>query len=122
MIECISLVFLSISPETSLGKSAISAEKSIEAAEERIKISIINTHTYSNESTNIKPKVILSSTMSKTPINFLNAIVSMISPIIGAKITAGSIAIVAVKAIVISSAPKETIIEKIATCENHVPK
>ena len=35
---------------------------------------------------------------------------------------AGNMAIVAVNAIVISSAPKETIIEKIATCENHVPK
>ena len=40
----------------------------------------------------------------------------------GARITAGNIAIVAVSAIVISSAPKETIIEKIATWENHVPK
>ena len=46
----------------------------------------------------------------------------MTSPIMGASMTAGSIAMVAVSAMVISSAPKDTIMEKIATWENHVPK
>jgi len=122
MTECISLVFFSISPETSLGKSAISAEKSMEAEEERIKISIINTHTYSKELINMNPIVIEISTSKSTPISFLNSIRSMTSPMTGASTTAGSIAIVAVSAMVISSAPNETIMEKIATCENHVPK
>ena len=56
------------------------------------------------------------------PISFLNSILSMIIPMIGAKTTAGNIAIVAVSAMVISSTPKETIIENMATCENQVPK
>ena len=46
----------------------------------------------------------------------------MIMPIIGAKITAGNIAIAAVKAMVMASALYSTNMEKIATWENHVPK
>jgi hypothetical protein len=108
-------VFLSISPETSLGKSAISAENNIEAALERINMSIISTQTYSKEFMKINPSVIDISTTNRILISFLKSILSMMSPMIGAKTTAGSIAIVAVSAMVISSAPKETIIEKIAT-------
>jgi hypothetical protein len=114
-MECISLVFLSISPETSLGKSVISAEKSIEAAAERKKMSIINTHKYSRESININPKVITISTSKSMNISFLKGMRSMTLPMRGARTTAGSIAIAAVKAMVSSSAPKATIIEKIAT-------
>ena len=115
MTECISLVVLSISPETSLGKRAISAEKSIEAADERMKMSNISTQTYSKELININPSVIAISTTSRMDISFLKSIRSMTNPMTGAKSTAGSIAIVAVMAMVISSAPKETIMEKMAT-------
>jgi hypothetical protein len=108
-------VFLSISPETSFGKSVISAEKSIDAALDRINISIIRIQTYSNELIKINPSVMDISTKSSMPINFLNSILSIIRPMRGAKTTAGNIAMVAVTAIVISSAPKETIMEKMAT-------
>lgn len=122
MMECISFVFLSISPETSFGKSVISAEKSIEAAPERKKMSIISIHTYSSESININPSVILISTSKSVNINFLKSTRSMTMPMTGAKTTAGNIAIAAVKEMVTASAPKETSIENSATCENHVPK
>jgi hypothetical protein len=99
------LAFLSILPSTILGKRAISAEKSMEAAEERRKISIMRTHIYSNELIKINPSVIVISISRSISISFLNSIRSMIIPIKGARITAGSIAMAAVKAIVISSAP-----------------
>jgi hypothetical protein len=111
-----------MSPETSFGKRDISAEKSIEAAEERMKISIISIHAYSKELIKINPRVIDISISKRIPISFLKSIRSTMSPISGASITAGSMAIAAVKAMVISSALKETSIENIATCENHVPK
>ena len=55
------------------------------------------------------------STTSNMDISLLKSIRSMTKPMMGARMTAGNIAMVAVIAMVISSAPKETIIEKIAT-------
>ena len=115
MMECISFVFLSIFPCTSLGKSAISAEKSIDAALERKKMSIISTQTYAKESINIKPIVILNSRSRRTNMSFLKSTRSMIIPMMGANTTAGNIAIAAVNEMVTASAPKETSIENKAT-------
>jgi hypothetical protein len=98
-----------------LGKSDISAENSMEAADDRIKISNISTQTNSKVFMKINPIVIDISMSNRTDISFLNSIRSIRSPIRGANITAGSIDIAAVNAMVISSAPKATIIEKIAT-------
>jgi hypothetical protein len=70
----------------------------------------------------INPNVIHISTTKSISIRVLKCIRSMTIPITGASTTAGNMAIAAVRAMVISSAPYETIIEKIATCENHVPK
>ncbi len=122
MIECISLVFLSISPFRIFGKRDISAEKSTEAAAERIKISTISIHTYSRESMKTKESVINISIRSSDIIKGLKEIRSMRIPISGARITAGNIDIAAVKAMVTASALKATSMEKIATWENQFPK
>ena len=70
----------------------------------------------------MKPMVARISVTSRTSISLLKSMRSMTMPMSGASMTAGSIAMAAVRAMVTSSAPKETSMEKMATCENHVPK
>jgi hypothetical protein len=70
---------------------------------------------YASESMKIKLMVIMISTMSSDSMSFLKSTLSMRGPISGARMTAGSIDIIAVREIVTASAPRANSIEKIAT-------
>jgi len=115
-------VFLSISPSIILGKSDISAEKSIELAAERINISSSKIQIREIELISVKLVVIAISMIKRVVISLLKGIRSITIPMIGASTTAGSIAVAAVIAMRTASALNYTSIEKIATCENQVPK